>query len=102
MDLDLPDLVYHYTKRETALECILPTKAIELGPLGLTNDPRETEDWGSVVAGPSELMQHLPAFEITDKIGTAANKCRQQEWCVFSTSCDDADLRPPTLDRPDF
>lgn len=48
------NLVYHYTKREAALEKILPTGKIMLNVLGKTNDPREYLDWSITVTGGSE------------------------------------------------
>ena len=49
--------VYHYTKRETALEKILPTGKIMLNVLEKTNDPREYLDWGITGVNGSEDMK---------------------------------------------
>jgi hypothetical protein len=38
-------LVYHYTTLKTALEKILPSLTIRLGPLTTVNDPWETQHW---------------------------------------------------------
>jgi len=37
--------VAHYTRAETALEHILRNGTLQLGPLTVTNDPRETKTW---------------------------------------------------------
>jgi len=37
--------LYHFTSLETALEKILPTGKLRLGPFLKTNDPRETKEW---------------------------------------------------------
>lgn len=39
-------LLYHYTKRSTALEHILPHMSLWMGPYSQTNDPRENQRWG--------------------------------------------------------
>jgi hypothetical protein len=39
------DLLFHYTKHETALTYILSTKTLRLSPLSVMNDPRETDPW---------------------------------------------------------
>jgi len=50
----IPEKVYHYTKKETALETILFTQKLKLSQLGLTNDPYETKNWGFNVLNPPE------------------------------------------------
>jgi len=37
--------LYHYTKAETAIEHILPTKKLRFSTYNLTNDPKESKDW---------------------------------------------------------
>lgn len=37
--------VYHYTSLETALERLLPSGSLRLGPFALVNDPREAKAW---------------------------------------------------------
>src|SRR4051794_29020534 len=43
--------LFHYTKRETALEHILPTGRLRFGTLPRTNDPREAVPTLFTVAG---------------------------------------------------
>lgn len=52
-DLDTDQYVYHYTRRETAFQHILPSRTIRLGPLSQTNDPRETKSWTFGLSGGS-------------------------------------------------
>lgn len=49
----LDPYLYHYTPLETALELILPSRNLRLGPLQRTKDPRENSTWrfGSVGSG---------------------------------------------------
>ncbi|MCA1666964.1 MAG: hypothetical protein LC793_06085 [Thermomicrobia bacterium] len=41
-ELQRPELLYHYTSRETAIEKIFLNRNIRFGKLTLTNDPQET------------------------------------------------------------
>ena len=38
-------VIAHYTRKETFLECILPSDTLRLGRLTNTNDPRESKEW---------------------------------------------------------
>jgi hypothetical protein len=42
--MQMSDKIYHYTKRSTALEKILPTMKLRFNNIGNTNDPRETKE----------------------------------------------------------
>ena len=42
---DETQLIYHYTTLETAVEKILPSRKIRLGPFTTVNDPWETQHW---------------------------------------------------------
>jgi hypothetical protein len=46
-----PDLLFHHTRRDTAVEHILGTRLFRLSPMGLTNDPLEFKNWGFVLVG---------------------------------------------------
>ncbi len=98
----IPELVYHYTKRETALELILPNRTIQFGSLGATNDPRETKEWGFVVMDPPHHFTPDQFLEEMNALQNAANHIRQNEWWVLSLSRNDLDLVPPGPSRPDF
>jgi hypothetical protein len=98
----IPERLYHYTKRETALEHILPSTTIQLGSLGATNDPREAKEWGFIVL---DAPQHLAPdgfLEEMAKLENAANRIRQTEWWVLSLTRNDPDLVVPTPEEPDF
>ena len=45
------DLLYHYTKRSVALECILYERRLRFGRLADMNDPREYKDSSFVAIG---------------------------------------------------
>lgn len=71
--------MYHYTSRDTALEHILSTRKIRLGPLSKTNDPRETKSWtfgipgegdfpASLEEGKAEIDRVVRIFEAAEKI----------------------------------
>lgn len=69
------ELVFHYTKASTALEHILESMTIRLGPISETHDPLEghRENTGSSSSpgvGP-------PNFAAWDKIGETA-RCRRR------------------------
>jgi len=46
-----PDLLFHYTRGNTAVEHILGKRKLRLSPMGLTNDPLEFKDWSFVLVG---------------------------------------------------
>ena len=88
--------VYHYTKRETALEKILPTGKIMLNVLKKTNDPREYLDWAITVTGGSE--DNAPLFRTLALI----NENRKQKTKVFCMTLDDMQRRRQGLMRRGF
>lgn len=108
--MDIPKRLYHYTRREVALEKILPQRALKLGSLGETNDPREMQEWGFPVGNiPAGLdisamdkEGRLLFLEEMNVLQREANCIRLEEWWFLSLSCDDPDLVAPDLTRPDF
>lgn len=42
---DADQLVYHYTRVGTAIDYILPTRALRFNPYTYTNDPKESTSW---------------------------------------------------------
>lgn len=100
--ITIPSLVYHYTKRETALEHILPSAKIRFGSLGGTNDPRETKEWGFIVMDAPQGLATDQFFEEMAVIQNTSNDIRQNEWWGLSLSRNDLDLCEPKRDRPDF
>lgn len=92
--MTIPGRVYHYTKRETAIECILPEKTIRLGPLGLTNDPRETQPWlGGISYGPGRDLP--PDRDYLWKAVSELNRARKEDWFVICLCQDDPKLSLP-------
>ena len=47
--LDSEDAIFHYTKRETAMEYILNNKTLKFGLLKNTNDPYEYKKRNTVI-----------------------------------------------------
>ena len=88
--------VYHYTKRETALEKILPTGKIMLNVLEKTNDPREYLDWGITGIGGSEDMK--PFWQALALV----NENRKQKTKVLCMTLDDMQHRRFGLMRRGF
>ena len=75
--------VYHYTKRDAALEKILPTGKIMLNVLEKTNDPREYLDWSIPdVDGPEDEGAFWRARDLV-------NKQRKQNTKVLCMTVDD-------------
>ena len=90
------NLVYHYTKRETALEKILPTGKIMLNVLEKTNDPREYLDWSITGIGGSDDMK--PFWHALALV----NENRKQRTKVLCMTLDDMQHRRFGLMRRGF
>ena len=88
--------VYHYTKRETALEKILPTGKIMLNVLEKTNDPREYLDWSITGIGGSDDMK--PFWQALALV----NENRKQKTKVLCMTLDDVQHRRLGLMRRGF
>src|SRR6266511_1303654 len=71
-------LVFHYTKANTALEHILESMTIRLGPISQTHDPaegrREYTGFSAVDVGP-------PDFAAWDKVDEVAKRARVACFC---------------------
>jgi hypothetical protein len=94
---DVPRFVYHYTKRETVIERILPSREIQLGSVSTTNDPRETQTWGNVFFGPMEAVRRFEPFSVNP----ALDACRRLDWWLLCACCDHADLKSATINEVD-
>jgi hypothetical protein len=82
----IPEEVFHYTKREIALEKILFDKKIELRQIGFTNDPRESKERLYSYFYKSRLANSgLPPERAMEIIGEA-NRIFRKEWKVFCVS----------------
>jgi len=92
--MDKPTKVYHYTTLNTALEHILNDKTIRFGSLGLTNDPRETKEWGFAIMDPPLEENNIShTITLSEDLNQRANKIRTNEWFVFCTSCNEPKRR---------
>src|SRR5438552_8321715 len=100
MSKDIPARVYHYTTRERALEHILPTMSMRLSSLTFTNDPRETQQWGSTIIDLGSAANNF--LQQTVAIHECADRCRREEWRVFCATTDHPNLTPPPANHPDF
>lgn len=100
--MKIPKRIYHYTKLETALEYILPSATIRLGSIGITNDPRESKDWGFAVMSPPQDLTPEKFLEEMAELQNIANHIRRKEWWFLSTCQDDPNLIVPKLEHVDF
>lgn len=91
----IPEEVFHYTKYEIALEAILYTQKLQLGQIGLTNDPYETKFCGFAIFGNPKSQNEI--LEITYE----ANRIKREEWKVLCVSQNHSDLKPQNSDKPE-
>ena len=97
--------MYHYTSRDTALEHILSTRKIRLGPLSKTNDPRGTKSWTFGIPGdgdfPASLEERKAEIDRVVRISAAAEKIRAN--CkVLCTTMDDPTYNSTLYPMIDF
>lgn len=97
----VPDRLYHYTTREIAIEKILPTMALRLGPLGETNDPRETKNWLPGFGLPPTSNPFV-YNRLMNEVTRAYNHVRQKEWFALCVTCDAATRKLPEKTHIDF
>jgi hypothetical protein len=50
-DIDRPDLLFHYTRRDVVFEHIFDQRQLRLGLLRETRDPREAQEWQFRITG---------------------------------------------------
>lgn len=88
-----PDLyLYHYTKVETARDCILRSRSLKIGSFRNTNDPKETKDWEFNFA----LGELEPGIEETNLASRALSneiKSKAKVLC-FSKDKNYTDINP--------
>jgi hypothetical protein len=90
---DIPKWLFHYTKRETALEYILTTGRIKLSLFADTNDPVEVKTWGFPIRGVSENKTD-GIFDLS-AIEDEANRIRTQEWKLLCLTMDGPGYKEP-------
>lgn len=84
----IPSELVHYTTKETALEHILYEKQIKFGLLGMTNDPKETKEWGFPLLIPMEeslINKNNVSNNINFSIAVQeiVNEVMMKEWKVL-------------------
>ena len=84
--------LYHYTRVETARDCILRSRSLKISSFRNTNDPKETKDWEFNYA----LGDENPGIEETNIVGSAIAseiKCKSKVIC-FSKDNNFTDINP--------
>lgn len=83
---DATEWVYHYTSLKTALELLLPSGKLRLGPFSTVNDPRESKRWFFSVSSPDGLkLEGEEFFRLQER----ANSLVKSKIKVLCTSQDD-------------
>jgi hypothetical protein len=88
----IPEEVFHYTKKSTALEKILFDKKVKISQFEFTNDPRETR----------ERLFHFISLDderndTADWIRRETVRIIKQEWKVLCVSQHHPKLNPPYI-----
>jgi hypothetical protein len=78
-----PRELFHYTTRKIALEKILTTEMLRFGQLGLTNDPKETQNWYLAVSFPNETAHKTFSLNEQKKLWQETNNILFKEWKVL-------------------
>jgi len=83
---DATQWVYHYTSLKTALESLLPSGKLRLGPFSTVNDPRESKSWVFSLSCPAGKTPEEEEFVHLQELATSMvkNNCK-----VLCTSQDD-------------
>ncbi len=94
------EYVFHYTRRRTALEDILPDKKLRLSPFCDTNDPREAKDWSfSFTSSEQRLFAATSSEKSWDEVeqakirSTALTTKAKRESKLLCTTLDDRDAQ---------
>jgi hypothetical protein len=66
----LESLLFHYTRRETAIEKIFLNGSIRMGPLTLTNDPEESALGSFAIATNDEVSSEEIRTYAVERTGT--------------------------------
>jgi len=88
--------LYHYTTLETAIEKILYSGQLRLGPFAQTNDPRESQNWE---IHSTESMRNDPSF---DQLMKLINEDRLKRCKVLCLTRDDMEHRRLGFGRRGF
>ena len=79
----IPKEIFHYTKKDIALEKILYDKKIKIREFASTNDPRESKEWAlrSLTKEQSKRYDDIYLDMVNE-----TNKIISSEWKVFCAS----------------
>ncbi len=92
IDLSHPNrYVFHFTRGETLLDYILPKRELRFSPLGLINDPRETQERAFAIQGGRSIDDDSWCDEMKE-IVVEANKLLQKNYKVLCVTCNDPAL----------
>jgi hypothetical protein len=79
---DATEWVYHYTSLKTALELLLPSEKLRLGPFSTVNDPRESKRWFFSVATPDGFKFSGEEFFRLQELATSLVKSKIKVLCT--------------------
>lgn len=87
----IPAELFHYTKRETAIEKIMFTKKLKLGQLGATNDPKESKR--RIFFSKEEAAKDANWWDRFSSITDEATNIIAKEWKVLCVSKNHPDYK---------
>lgn len=93
----IPQDLFHYTKSDTALEIILPSKKLRLGQLGFTNDPRESKPWNILKLNPNREYKNANPVDVSKVLDEMIPRVMKEEWKVL---CFTAEVVPRWINEP--
>lgn len=97
MELSQPNrYVFHFTRAETLVTHILPQKQLRFSPLGLTNDPRETQERIFAISGGRSKEDDSWCDEVKE-LTAEANRLLRQRYLILCTSRNDPVLCRKTV-----
>jgi hypothetical protein len=88
--------VFHFTSAKTLLTQILPQKQLRFSPLGLTNDPRETQERIFAISGGRSIDDDSWCDEMVE-LTAEASKILRQKYVVLCTTRNDSALCRKTV-----
>jgi hypothetical protein len=89
---EIPKELFHYTKREIAIEYILPTQLIRLSAFADTNDPVEVKEIGFPIRNFLDVPNNINKLQ---RIQDEANRIRTQEWKLLCLTMHHPDYEEP-------
>jgi hypothetical protein len=80
----MPEVLFHYTKAQTALEYILADKTLRISQFQFTNDPKESK--GLYITALTGIIPSQPLNESFKRIHKVIEKVKLREWKVVCFS----------------